>query len=92
MSFSRDTTLVLNSSSDRVMTVSIRSRLLAASSTVTISGIAARLAVTRSRRFISQSTATKARHICLGSPMRWAVTHEAPPERSRSHRLASVVA
>ncbi|MDQ0799640.1 hypothetical protein QF050_001279 [Arthrobacter sp. SLBN-112] len=50
--------LSLNSSSERVMTVSIRSRLLAASSTVTISGTAASWAVTLSRRVISQSTAT----------------------------------
>ena len=75
-----------------VMTVSMRSRLLAASSTVTTSGMAASAAVTSSRSAISQSTSTSARHICFGSPIRWAVLQAAPDALSRSQRAARVVA
>ena len=74
------------------MTVSMRSRLLAASSTVTTSGMAASAAVTSARSLISQSTSTSARHICFGSPIRWAVLQAAPEALSRSQRAARVVA
>ncbi|BAS15813.1 hypothetical protein AHiyo8_41160 [Arthrobacter sp. Hiyo8] len=83
---------LLNSPRPWVITVSMRSRLLAASSTVMISGIAASAAVTSGLRCISQSTSNRARQACLGSPMRCAVVQAAPDSRRRSHREANVVA
>ena len=92
ISLSCSTTMSLNRASVGVMTVSMRSRLLAASSTVTTSGMAASAAVTSARSPISQSTSTSARHICFGSPIRCAVLQAAPDALSRSQRAARVVA